>query len=95
MKRLLCAYREVDFNCGLGVVGSFDAAYYPQTKQLITNQFTNYGTGFFVSGFIDNYSCKKAYKFLTSNFKLIYQSPVRVNTNTDREFFFCIFDTKD
>ncbi len=95
MERLSCICREVDFNCGLGVVGNFDTTYSLNTAQQITSRFTSYGTGFFVSGFVDDEACKRAYKFLTLRFKLVYQSPVRKNTNSDNDFFFCIFDVKD
>ncbi len=95
MKQVKCSLSEVAGTCGLGLLRSFETSFCRHTKNDIASYYKFSGTGFFVAGFVNEGRCKRAYKFLTSNFKLIYQSPVRVNTNTDRQFFFCIFDSKD
>lgn len=48
-----------------------------------------------IAAFIDTKTCKKMYKQLKSQFKLVYQSSVRLNTNSDNMFFFCVYDKKD
>lgn len=37
---------------------------------------------------------KKAYEQLKGKWKIVYQSPVRINTRTDRRFFFVNYDRK-
>ena len=81
---------SVGYTCGLKYVGYFYDGYDPFTKQ----QISQYGTGFFVAGFINNKKCKKAYEYFCEKTTLVYQSPVRRNRNTDNDFFFCIFDVK-
>ena len=53
------------------------------------------GAGWYICGFTD--TCeeyKEAYLQLCKKYKLVYQSPVRTNTRTGHQFFFCIFDFK-
>lgn len=51
------------------------------------------GCGFMSAGFIDNKECKAMYLHLKSMFPILWQSPIRFNTNSGNNFFFCIFDT--
>lgn len=37
---------------------------------------------------------KEAYRQLAKKYKIVYQSPVRINTRTGSQFFFCIYDAK-
>lgn len=91
-KRLWANPRSVIHTCGLGVLGNFStsAGEWCEHRQLLTAPPG--GTGFFVAGFIPTSECKLAYEKLTKRYKLIYQSPVRINTNSGNQFFFCIFD---
>lgn len=50
------------------------------------------GCGWYIAGFIDNNECREAYDEMCGKYKLIYQSPVRLNRNSGKDFFFCIFD---
>jgi hypothetical protein len=49
--------------------------------------------GWCLVSFIDVERCQKMYKKLTSEYKLVFQSEVRKNTNTGNQFFFIILDT--
>ncbi len=51
--------------------------------------------GFAVAAFIENNVCRRMYKALKKRFKIVYQSPVRVNRNTNNKFFFVIYDTQE
>lgn len=80
----------ISYGCGLKYVGGFYTGHMKFTNKAVCN----YGTGFFVAGFIDNEICKKAYDYFCKTTKLVYQSPVRLNKNSGNQFFFCIFDAK-
>lgn len=53
------------------------------------------GAGWFLASFTPAHPIfKEAYNQLAEKYKIVYQSPVRVNTRTGRQFFFCIYDAK-
>ena len=56
------------------------------------SKWHNGGTGFFGSGFIDNAICKQTYKELCKHYKLVSQTPVRMNANSGKMFFYAMFD---
>jgi hypothetical protein len=37
---------------------------------------------------------RDAYEELKNKYKVVFQTPVRKNTNSDNDFIFCVFDTK-
>jgi hypothetical protein len=94
-KQLACFHGNVPGNCGLGFISGINNDRY-YTRQgvysLVRQAELAGGTGFFVSGFVDSKVCKEAYEELCKNYKLVYQSPVRVNRNSNNKFFFCVFD---
>lgn len=49
------------------------------------------GTGLFISTFINNKTQKAAYEAMCQRLTLIYQSPVKINTNSGRGVFLCVF----
>lgn len=86
----------VDYSCGLGVVGAFGITdtrrvYSSYLEDCPTNRIAG-GTGFFIAAFINTHQCRRAYEVLCDRFPMTYQSPVRQNTNTFNDFFFCVFD---
>lgn len=85
---------ELDWGCGVTVVGNFqrDNAYWQTDIQDLTT--FNSSTGFFISSFINNRICQEAYKFIKENFQIVYQSPVKVNTNSNKKFFFIVYRKK-
>lgn len=103
-KRKITFYNSpAETACGLECVGGFKyqdtlAEWQDDGRKVLGRDEMHYeyekGTGFAMSGFINTPVCKEAYQFLVSNYKLVYQSPVRVNENTDNKFFFIIYDTR-
>lgn len=85
-------------SCGLGVLYEFAEANgedypYSDYKRIDKPFVHNGGTGFFVAMFIvGNEICEKAYKALKAQHTIVYESPVRVNSNSDNKVFFCVFD---
>ncbi len=51
------------------------------------------GTGFFGTGFINEERCRLFYERLCELHPLVFQTPVRVNHNSKRDFFYAMFDT--
>lgn len=80
--------------CGVGLLYNFreqNNAWNDYRK--ISSRPTG-GAGFDVAGFVSTPECQRAYEELCKKRKLIFQSPVRVNKNSNNDFFFCIFDKK-
>ena len=61
-------------------------------KDPITRGRHGGGTGFFGTGFIDDARCKAAYELLASKYPLVFQTPVRKNSNSGNTFFYAMFD---
>lgn len=85
----------LDSTCGVGLFYNFqkkrNTSEWGAPDTVDTFQ-EDAGCGWYVAGFIDTKECQQAYEEMCAKFILIYQSPVRVNRNSGREFFFCIFD---
>lgn len=77
--------------CGVGVLYEFGDSGTRWSVPIGDNP-EEAGCGWYVAGFIDTDLCKEAYANMCEAYTLIYQSPVRRNTNSGRDFFFCIFD---
>ena len=73
--------------CGVGVLYEFNSRWGVDPTQV-----DEAGCGWYVAGFINTPNCLEAYNELCGKLTLVYQSPVRLNVNSDRDFFFCIFD---
>lgn len=100
-KPLVSFYSEtLEGGCGVGNMLDFAITYAPKPPHIYatrylgnsSNPMISGGTGFFIACFIGTEECKAAYEALVEEYKLVFKSPVRVNTNTENEFFFCIFD---
>lgn len=96
MKEVCCYSDLVEGTCGLTVLFNFESyddgdLWMDKVSKLEYNE----GAGFAVAGFIDTEECRDAYAALSLRFKIVYQSPVRMNTNSNNEFFFCIYDTSE
>lgn len=86
-------------SCGLGVLYEFGECFGDEQSRWsdyhrIDKPFVhNGGTGFYVAMFIvGNAICEQAYEALKAQHTIVYESPVRVNSNSDNEVFFCVFD---
>lgn len=78
--------------CGVGVV--YDFHKHRDTAAPLVSQIRGGGAGWLAVGFIDDRNSKEAYEELCEAHKLVYQTPVRRNTNSGNDFFFAIFDTR-
>lgn len=78
-------------SCGVGELGIFRRVGGTPVKDITPLG----GAGWLIVSFTPARSeYKEAYEALCKRWKLVYQSPVRINKRTQREFFFCIFDTE-
>lgn len=84
----------IDWSCGLSVIGAFYKTvdeYYTLARGRAGEEG---GTGFFIAAFINTENCRAAYEELIKNYRLVFQSPVRMNVNSNNDFFFCVFDRR-
>lgn len=83
--------------CGVGVSGVFRPDNLAGGYPLETLKNAG-GAGWHIASFTDcpehGPSYKKAYAELKAKWKIVYQTPVRKNTRTDRQFFAVMFDTR-
>jgi hypothetical protein len=84
---------ELDYGCGVTVVGNFSYNYYSETDFLNPSHLFS-GTGFFISSFINNEICREAYNRINKKFQIVWQSPVKVNNKTGNKFFFIVYRKK-
>jgi len=72
--------------------GSLKDCLYTLDEPVTTSRHQG-GTGFFGTGFIDEPHCKETYERLAAMHPLVFQTPVRKNTNSGKDFFYAMFDT--
>jgi len=89
--------------CGISCIGGFEECeepsrdiwgYGPSEDDLITHRGHLGGADWTSAGFIDNDECKAAYAILKKQYKIVLQSPVRINRNSGNSFFFAVYDGK-
>jgi hypothetical protein len=94
-KQVLTFYQDsMNSCCGVGEIGSFNLqegginafGYTPTPSNLQRS-----GTGLMVAAFINNAANKAAYEKMVKEHKLLYQSPVKRNSNSGNRLFFCVF----
>lgn len=79
--------------CGVSNFYNFYPNFWDANPQNLPTKL-NGEADFAFAGFINEPNCHKAYEALCSKYKLVYQSPVRKNRNSNHDFFFCIFDAR-
>ena len=91
---------SINGNCGVGYIynlqrkpAKVDRWWYDPDETL-DEMYNQGGCDWLLSGFVNEPICMEAYKELVAKHRLVFQSPIRVNKNSGREFFFCIFDVK-
>lgn len=88
-------------SCGITELGIFRKesiyTWSNDPKRIRDLNLKDVGAGFALASFTDLFSFEEiyqeAYEELKKKYKIVYQSPVRVNRRTGRKFFFCIYDT--
>jgi len=96
MKAVIGWEDTIDGTCGVGVFGGFikeqggvwGNGYLPEEVEC------SGGAGWQLAGFVPTPECKQIYQAFKKRFKIVYQSPVRENTNSHNPFFFCIYDVQ-
>lgn len=78
-------------SCGVGVLYSFSNNFGYSCEDLLNGE-GRAGCGWYVVAFVDTEACHKMYQECCEKLKLVFQSEVRLNMNSNNEFFFCIFD---
>jgi hypothetical protein len=77
--------------CGVGILGIFRVNAGTALNTIVPMG----GCGWVIASFTpERPEYEQAYKELCKRWRRVYQSPVRVNKRTNRQFFFCIFDTE-
>jgi hypothetical protein len=91
--------QELCFCCGVDEIGDFELPTHANRWRDDLNAdlySVSSGTGYFISTFINNEACKRAYYELCDKAILLYQSPPRVNPRHGAdEVFVCVFLSKD
>ncbi len=85
--------RNLDFGCGVQEVGQFKTYGYSHDEKLEPASLHS-GTGYFISSFINEEVCRRAYELINKQFKIVWQSEVKINSNTNNEFFFIVYRKK-
>ena len=86
--------------CGVGYVEgfSYDQGFSWHYRLPIYEAASPSGTGaganWLTAGFIGTEVCKDAYHVLKKKYKIVFQTPIRENKNSNNDFIFCVFDTK-
>lgn len=70
--------------CGVSVVDSFGEYHY--------NKFQG-GAGWKCAGFIPTKTCKEFYNEFKKEWKIVFQTEVRINKNSGNPFIFVVYDS--
>lgn len=82
--------------CGVGVFYEFEYNSDRWSGDPIENLRTRGGCGWTVAGFIKgDRLCDRMYKALSKRWKILYESPVKLNINSGNEFYFVVFEAPD
>ena len=95
MRPITGFFSRVTSTCGLGLIGNFSFGNRQWATKLKDINLVNNGIGYTVAGFVDTKVCEKMYKHVAEKYKIVFQSPVKINRNSGRKFFFIIFTKKD
>jgi hypothetical protein len=82
----ICIQDSLPNCCGVDDVGWFQDVRYHGTGEIKRS-----GTGLFTATFVDNDTNRRAYEQLKKEHRLLYQSPVKRNSNTGNQLFLCVF----
>lgn len=79
--------------CGVNEIGSFKdyGGWVAEERRAVIEKS---GTGLFVAAFVNTPECKVAYEHCCKKHKLLYQSPLKMNSNSGRRLFLCVFEWK-
>ena len=84
---------RVPGTCGVGLYYLFNdppSYYYSVPRDALVRG----GIGYAIAGFVDTPNCKVVYDKIKKDHKIVFQSPVKNNRNSGREFFFIVYTKK-
>lgn len=90
-----CYTTTVASTCGLGLFYNFTGSNNGNYTHLIRDTNFPGGIGYAVAGFIDTQACQRAYLDLAEKYEIVFQSPVKRNSNSGHDFFFCVYKKGD
>ena len=79
--------------CGVGHAHGFMGRRYETHQREVDSLQGTGGCNWLTAGFVNEVDCRNTYNELCRNYKLEYQSPIRVNGNSGNRFFFAVWDT--
>ena len=84
---------RVPGTCGVGLYYMFNnpPSYYHNGPSCALTQG---GIGYAIAGFVNTTDCKAVYDKIKEDHKIVFQSPVKNNRNSGREFFFIVYTKK-
>lgn len=95
-KTVLGRHTTVKGACGVGVTHDWEYNDSDWIYGVPVESKNPGGAGWLMAGFVvGDKVCDIAKKQLTKKFNVVYESPVRLNKNSDNEFYFMVFDTLD
>lgn len=81
--------------CGVAISSLFRVNEASAGGTKIENLISEAGCGWHCAGFTpESGAYKQAYEELKLKWKIVYQTPVRINTRTNNRFIFVVYDTK-
>jgi len=83
-----CAWMSLPGSCGYGIIYAHGDSRGSRLSKLPG------GTGVCVAAFVDEARCKVVYDWILANCEILYQSPVMVNSNSERGNFLVVFKEK-
>ncbi len=86
---------QVIGTCGLGVLYNFSTRNGRWSYKSNITSCSFGGIGYNVAGFVNTRICKRVYEEINEYYEIVFQSPVKKNTNSNRKFFFIIFKRKE
>jgi hypothetical protein len=80
--------------CGISVFSDFNSRWAGSSSESFI--VPSGGCGWVSAGFIvGNATCDEMFEWMESRGPCVYKTPVRVNRNSNNEFYFAIFDWSD
>ena len=77
--------------CGLSLF--YDFTYEGTWNNHSIKNIPGGAAGYSFAAFIPTAACRRAYEEFSERFPIVFQSEVRLNTNSGNQFFFCVYDT--
>lgn len=82
-------------SCGVEILYDFKTPQYSTSNEL-KSHITQGGAGFICAGFIENHEYSdEMFQQMSDKYDVLFVSPVRLNRNSENQFYFAVFSVKD